>query len=81
MEPTIDDFCKLNFVVYLVFELLSISYHICFSLDLFITLKSPFLAGYKRIKVYHVFAFLFTVIAIAFSFEESESTSSSFRHL
>jgi hypothetical protein len=52
-------------------ELLSISFHICYSVDLLITVKFPFLTGKKRRKYYYAFSVLFPLVTLINSFEEA----------
>lgn len=45
-------------------ELISISFHICYSVDLFITIKFPFLSGDKRRKFYYLFSGVLPAVAL-----------------
>jgi len=69
--PTEEDFCETNYLIYMYLELLSISFHICYSIDLFLTLKYPFLSGKKRRKIYYVFSLLYPVAVILLSVADS----------
>ncbi len=66
------DFCIYNYCVYMLVELLSISFHICYSIDLFITIKFPFFTGKKRRKYYYLFAVILPLITLANSFQEAD---------
>ena len=70
--PSEDDFCMYNYCIYMALELLSLSFHICYSVDLFITLKFPFLNGRKRRKFYYAFSLLFPVATLSLSIKESQ---------
>lgn len=72
--PTEEDFCLSNYYIYMFLELLSISFHICYSVDLFITLKYPFYSGKKRRKIYYFFSFIFPFLTISNSLQEAEGT-------
>lgn len=63
--PDEEAFCQSNYYIYMFFELLSISFHICYSIDLFITLKYPFYSGKKRRKIYYLFSILLPIFTIA----------------
>ena len=68
------DFCVYNYYIYMLLELLSISFHLCYSVDLFITIKYPFYSGKKRRKIYYLFSFLFPIVTLATSVAQAEST-------
>lgn len=52
-------------------ELLSLSFHICYSVDLLITIKFPFVPGRKRRKYYYALAVVLPVITLANSIQEA----------
>jgi len=79
--PSPDDFCTYNYCIYMFFELLSISFHICYSIDLLVTLKFPFFSGRKRRKFYFLFSALLPGIAIVNSIKEAEGISYWLRYL
>lgn len=64
-----DTFCTYNYCVYMFLELLSMSFHICYSFDLLLTIKFPFLAGRKRRTYYYLFSLFFPLVTIVNSFE------------
>lgn len=68
------DFCISNYYIYMLFELVSISFHLCYSVDLFITIKYPFYSGKKRRKIYYLFSFLFPIITLSTSISQAECT-------
>lgn len=74
IEPALEetDFCIYNYCVYMVVELLSISFHICYAVDLLLTVKLPFLTGRKRRKFYYGFSVLLLVVTMTNSVDEAE---------
>ena len=66
-----EDLCVYNYCVYMLVELLSISFHICYSVDLLVTIKFPFLTGKKRRKYYYAFSLLLPLATLANSVEEA----------
>ena len=60
-----EDLCVYNYCVYMLVELLSISFHICYSVDLLVTIKFPFLTGKKRRKYYYAFSLLLPLATLA----------------
>lgn len=77
-DPSETDFCVVNFTLYILLELLSIAYNLCFSIDLLVTLKKPFFAGRKRMKFYHIFSIIFVACFLPLSMLESEGTHFSY---
>lgn len=65
------DFCVYNYWMYMLVELLSISFHICYSVDLFLTIKFPFLTGKKRRKFYYAFSAILPALTLAASSGEA----------
>lgn len=65
------DFCVYNYCVYMLVELLSLSFHICYSVDLLITIKFPFVPGRKRRKYYYAFAVVLPLVTLANSIQEA----------
>lgn len=73
-EPSETDFCELNFLIYILLELLSIGYNLSFSIDLLVTLKIPFFAGRKRMKFYHLLAIGLVAITLPLSIYDVSGT-------
>lgn len=56
----------------MVVELLSISFHICYAIDLLLTVKFPFFPGKKRRKYYYAFSLALLVTTFFNSLEEAD---------
>jgi hypothetical protein len=56
----------------MVVELLSISFHICYAVDLLLTVKFPFLTGRKRRKYYYAFSLALLLLTFANSLQEAD---------
>jgi hypothetical protein len=67
IEPSSEDtdFCIYNYWIYMLVELLSLSFHICYAVDLLITIKFPFFTGQKRRKYYYAFSLGLLVLTLA----------------